>query len=167
MKIAIYPGSFDPLTNGHMDIIERASRLTDKLIVAILRNTKKQYWLAEQDRLAMLKMSTSHLGNVEVEVFGGLLVDYARSKGARAIIRGMRMVSDFEYEMALQGINKHMAPEIETVYLMTDGKWSYLSSSLIKEAAAMGGNINDLLPPPALEIVKRIYSLTDEGEAGR
>lgn len=165
MKTAIYPGSFDPLTNGHMDIIERAAGLADKLIVAVLRNTKKSYWLGEQERLGMLEAATAHIGNVEVDVFGGLLVDYARVKGADAIVRGLRMVSDFENEMAMAGMNKHMAPEIDTIFLMTNSKWAHLSSSLIKEVAAMGGGIDDMIPPAGMEIVKRRLSLTDEGEA--
>lgn len=168
MKVAIYPGSFDPLTNGHMDIIERAAALTDKLIVAILRNTKKEYWLGEQDRLAMLNASTAHLDNVDVDVFGGLLIDYARAKGANVVFRGLRMVSDFENELAMAGMNRHMAPEIDTVFLMTSSRWSYLSSGLIREVAKFGGRIDDMIPLQAMDIVKsKIGTLTDEGEAGR
>lgn len=155
MKAAIYPGSFDPLTNGHMDIIERSARITDKLIVAILRNTNKSCWLSEDERCEMLEMATAHLGNVEVAVFGGLLVDYARAKGAQTIIRGLRMVSDFENEMAMAGMNRSMAPEIDTVFLMTNSRWSYLSSSLLKEVVKLGGKIDDMIPPAAMDIVKR------------
>lgn len=165
MKIAIYPGSFDPLTNGHIDIIERAAKLTDKLIVAILRNTSKKYWFNEGERIMMLEQATKHISNVEVDVFGGLLVDYARGKGAQAIVRGLRMVTDFETEMSMAGMNRQLAPELDTLFLMTGQEWSHLSSSLVKEVAVMGGGLDGMVPEPALEIVKRRLSMTDEGEA--
>lgn len=164
MKKAIYPGSFDPLTNGHMDIIERAAKMTDKLIVAILRNTSKKSWFSEGERIMMLEQATIHLPNVEVDVFGGLLVDYARGKGARHIVRGLRMMSDFESEMGMAAMNKHMAAEIDTLFLMTGQEWAHLSSSLVKEVAIMGGEIDGMIPAPVKEIVKRRLSMTDEGD---
>jgi pantetheine-phosphate adenylyltransferase len=146
MKIAIYPGSFDPVTNGHLDIIERASCLFDVVFVAISSNPDKTHSFSVSKRLAMLKTSVKGFKNVKVETFTGLLVDYARAKKARSIIRGLRAVSDFEYEFQLALTNRKLAPEIETIFFMTDYKYSYISSSLVKQIADLGGNVRGLVP---------------------
>ncbi len=147
MKIGIYPGSFDPVTNGHMDIIERSSRVVDKLIVSVLMNPRKNAGLFTIDeRIAMLKECTAHLSNVEIDSFSGLLVDYAKYKEASIIVRGLRAVMDLELEMQMAQINKNMSPEIETVFLVTQAKYSFLSSSAVKELAMFHGDFDDLVP---------------------
>lgn len=154
MKIAVCPGSFDPITNGHLDIIARASRLFDKVIVCVLRNPAKQGTFSVDMRLQMIQKACVGLDNVEVDSFDGLLVDYAYSKGACAIVKGLRAVSDFEYELQMAMANKKLNPLIETVYLNTDGKYMFLSSSLVKQIAAFGGDIDDFVPPQILPQVK-------------
>ncbi|MCX5750702.1 MAG: pantetheine-phosphate adenylyltransferase [Candidatus Saganbacteria bacterium] len=146
MKIAVYPGSFDPVTNGHLDIIERASRLFDVVYVAISSNPEKNHSFSVGKRVNMLKSSVKGFKNVKVETFTGLLVDYAKTKKARSIIRGLRAVSDFEYEFQLALTNRKLAPEIETIFFMTDYKFSYLSSSLVKQIAGLGGDVRGLVP---------------------
>ena len=139
-KIAIYPGSFDPLTNGHLDIIKRASRLFDKVIVAILVNADKSPLFNSQQRLEMLKNSVDQdLPNVQVDTFGGLLVDYALRHNAQVIIRGIRAVSDYEYELQMALMNRRMEPQIETVFMMPAEAYSYLSSRLVREIFQLGG----------------------------
>ncbi|WP_069998163.1 pantetheine-phosphate adenylyltransferase [Cellulosilyticum sp. I15G10I2] len=147
MKIGIYPGSFDPVTNGHMDIIERASKVVDKLIVSVLMNPRKNTGLFTIDeRIDMLKECTIHLSNVEIDSFSGLLVDYAKYKEASIIVRGLRAVMDLELEMQMAQINKNMSPEVETVFLVTQAKYSFLSSSAVKELALFHGDFDDLVP---------------------
>jgi len=146
VKIAVYPGSFDPITNGHLDIIERASQMFDLVYVAVIRNPEKKSFFAAVDRLAMLKSSVERIKNVKIDSFGGLLVDYAKSKKANAIIRGLRAVSDFDYEFQMALTNRKLAKEIETIFFMTDYKFSYLSSSLVKQVAFLGGDVSDLVP---------------------
>jgi len=145
-RIAVYPGSFDPVTNGHIDIIERGLNLFDKIIVAILYNPAKQSMFSVEERKKMLKESLADFNNVEVDGFSGLLVDYAHMKNAKAILRGMRAVSDFEYEFQLALMNKRLDREIQTVFLMTGLRWIFISSSIIKDAARFGGNIDGLVP---------------------
>lgn len=144
--IAIYPGSFDPVTNGHLDLIERASRLFDHLVVALLLNPEKEPLFTVAERVQMLKEVVQHLPNVEVDTFGGLLVDYARRKGARVLLRGIRAVSDYEYELQMALMNRQLEPELETVFMLPAEAYSYLSSRLVKEVARLGGSIKDLVP---------------------
>ncbi|MFH1541833.1 MAG: pantetheine-phosphate adenylyltransferase [bacterium] len=154
MKIAIYPGSFDPITNGHLDIIERAAGVIEKVIVAVIRNPDKKSTFSFAERVAFLKNSVPHLANIEVDSFSGLLVDYAKKKKASIIIRGLRAVSDFDYEFQMALTNRKMAPEIETLFLMTDYKYSYLSSSFVKQIAKLGGDISELVPKAVSEKLK-------------
>ncbi|MFA5034526.1 MAG: pantetheine-phosphate adenylyltransferase [Candidatus Margulisiibacteriota bacterium] len=156
MKIAVYPGSFDPITNGHLDVIERAAKLFDKVIVAIIRNPEKKSLFSLKDRLEMLKSSSFHCDNVEIDSFDGLLVDYVREKKSGAVVRGLRAVSDFDYEFQMALTNRRMAPEIETVFLMTDYRYSYLSSSFVKQIARLGGDVSSLVPGP---VAKRLQKL--------
>jgi pantetheine-phosphate adenylyltransferase len=146
-KIAIYPGSFDPVTNGHIDIAERGLKIFDKLIVAILHNPIKNFLFSVEERKEMLKASFDAYPDIEVETFDGLLVEYASKKGSIAILRGMRAVSDFEYEFQLALMNRSLNREIQTVFLMTGLRWIFTSSSIIKEAAQFGGNIETMVPP--------------------
>lgn len=147
MKIGIYPGSFDPVTNGHMDVIERASKVVDKLIVSVLMNPRKISGLFSIDeRIEMLRSCTAHLSNVEIDSFSGLLVDYAKYKEASIIVRGLRAVMDLELELQMAQINKNMSPDIETIFLVTQAKYSFLSSSAVKELALFHGDFKDFVP---------------------
>jgi pantetheine-phosphate adenylyltransferase len=146
MKIAIYPGSFDPTTNGHMDIIMRASSFVDKLIVGVLENPSKTPVFTTDERVEQLKLLTADMPNVEVMTFSGLTVDFARSIGASLIIRGLRAVTDFEYEFQMALTNRNLAGEIETLFIPTSSHCLYLSSSMVKEIALFGGNIDDKVP---------------------
>jgi len=146
-RIAIYPGSFDPLTNGHVDIIERGSRIFDQIIVAILGNVEKTPLFSESERIAILQHVFAGRPNVKVETFSGLLVDYAQLKQASVIVRGLRAVSDFEYEFQMALMNRHLAPGIETVFMMPAEQYTYISSRLIKEVFTLGGEITGLVPP--------------------
>ena len=151
MKIAVCPGSFDPATNGHIDIIQRSAKLFDKVIVAVLNNPNKQPLFSVEERVEILKKTCGSIQNVEIDSFSGLLIEYAKSKNANAIVKGLRAVSDFEYELQMALMNKKLYPEVETVFMMTSSKYSYLSSSLVKEVARLGGCIKGLVP----EIIER------------
>ena len=144
---AVYPGTFDPITNGHLDLIQRGSALFDKLIVGILRNEEKKVLFSVADRIEMLSEVTCGLPNVEVGSFDGLLVDYAAECGASVILRGIRAVSDYEYELQMALMNRRLKPEIETVFLMASEAHSFISSRLVKEVIRLGGNISGLVPP--------------------
>ena len=144
--IAIYPGSFDPITNGHLDLIDRGSRLADRLIVAILRNETKQPLFTVAERMEMLQEVVTAYPNVEVDSFHGLLVDYARRKRAGVIVRGLRAVSDFEYEMQMALMNRRLNPDVETVFMMPAEPYTYVSSRLVKEVVALGGSVTGLVP---------------------
>jgi pantetheine-phosphate adenylyltransferase len=146
-RVAIYPGSFDPLTNGHVDIIRRGARLFDGIVVAILRNIEKQPLFPVEERLDMVRQVFSDLPNVEADAFEGLLVDYARRRRAAAIVRGLRAVSDFEYEMQMALMNRRLHEDVDTVFMMPAERYSYVSSRLVKEVFALGGNITGLVPP--------------------
>jgi pantetheine-phosphate adenylyltransferase len=145
--VAIYPGSFDPITSGHLDVIERGSRLCDRLIVSILRNEAKSPLFSVEERMKMLTEVTSRFQNVEVDCFDGLLADYALRRGARVIIRGIRAVSDYEYELQMALMNRRLQPQLETVFLLAGEQFSFISSKLVKEVFSLGGSITGLVPP--------------------
>ena len=145
-RVAIYPGSFDPLTLGHVDIIQRGSALFDSIIVAVLRNAEKSPLFTVDERLTMIRHTFRERGNVEADSFSGLLVDYASSRKATTIVRGIRAISDFEYEFQMALMNRRLAPGIETVFMMPAEEYSYVSSRLVKEVASLGGNVSGLVP---------------------
>jgi pantetheine-phosphate adenylyltransferase len=151
MRIAVYPGSFDPITNGHLNIIERATNIFDKIIVGVANNPKKSTLFSAQERIDMIKEVTKNLEKVKIQSFSGLLIDFMKSNKASIIIRGMRAISDFEHESQLALMNKRLAPEIETIFMVTGSKYSYLDSSIVKEIASLNGCINQLVP----EIVEK------------
>jgi pantetheine-phosphate adenylyltransferase len=158
-KVAIYPGSFDPVTNGHLDIVERGLTIFDKIIVAIMHNPAKQSLFSIDERVEMLKESMRDLNNhVEFASFNGLTVDYAASRNAHAILRGLRAVSDFEYEFQMALMNRRLNREIQTLFLMTGLRWIFTSSSIIKEAAKFGGNIEDMVPPIVNDKIKEKFA---------
>ncbi|HLH07923.1 MAG TPA: pantetheine-phosphate adenylyltransferase [Terriglobales bacterium] len=144
--IAIYPGSFDPVTNGHLDLIQRGSQIFDELVVAILRNPEKNPLFSVPERIEMLQSLTSPWNNVRVDTFEGLLVDYARTVNARALLRGIRAISDYEYELQMALMNRKLNPDLETVFMMPHLSYSYVSSRLVKEIAQLGGSITGLVP---------------------
>ena len=144
--IAIYPGSFDPLTNGHLDLIERGSKIFDRLIVAILRNPEKDPLFTLEERRQMLQAMTRKYPNVAVDVFEGLLVDYARRVNAHALLRGIRAISDYEYELQMALMNRKLYPQLETVFMMPAEKYSYVSSRLVKDVVRLGGSVKGLIP---------------------
>jgi pantetheine-phosphate adenylyltransferase len=158
IKRAIYPGSFDPVTNGHMDILERAAKLFDEVIVAVATNPSKTPLFSVEERVEMLKVASRHLPNVSVESFNGLLVPYASSKGAQVIVKGLRALSDFEFEFEMALMNRRLDEGIETIFLMTNAEYSYLSSSIIKEVAGFGGSVRGLVPDVVEEALKRKFS---------
>jgi pantetheine-phosphate adenylyltransferase len=145
-RLAVYPGSFDPLTNGHVDIILRGSKLFDRIIVAMLVNAEKSPFFSVEERVATAREVFRGHRNVEVDTFDGLLVEYARSKGASVIVRGLRAISDFEYELQMALMNRRLYPDVETVFMMPGEAYTYLSSRLVKEVFALGGDITGLVP---------------------
>ncbi|MFI5385219.1 MAG: pantetheine-phosphate adenylyltransferase [Fimbriimonadales bacterium] len=153
MKLAVYPGSFDPPTLGHLDVIERAANVFDEIIVAVGRNPSKSPLLTPEERIEAIRQSVVHLPRVRVDGFSGLLVDYVHSVGAQAVVRGLRATSDFEYEFQMAMVNRRLSSEIETVFLMTRWEYSYLSSSIVKEVATLGGDYSQLVPPPVAAII--------------
>jgi len=159
VNTAIYPGSFDPITYGHLDIIERSSKFFDSLIVAVLSNPQKKPLFTTEERIAMIRDSVKHIPNVEVESFQGLLVDFAGIKKARIIIKGLRAVSDFEYELQMALMNKKLNDYVETFFMMTSAKYSYLSSSVVKEVASFGGCVRNLVPAMVESRLKEKYLL--------
>ena len=158
-KLAIYPGSFDPVTNGHIDIIVRGLKIFDRIVVGILNNPGKNPLFSVQERKEMLQASLKGFASVEIDTFDGLLVDYALERGAQAILRGMRAVSDFEYEFQMALMNRRLNREIQTVFLMTGLRWIFTSSSIIKEAARFGGNINGMVPKIVNQKLQQKFSL--------
>jgi pantetheine-phosphate adenylyltransferase len=154
---AIYPGTFDPLTLGHLDVIERASSLFRKIIVSAAISTAKNTMLNIDERIEIIKASVGHISNCEVGTFDGLLVDHAKSKDASVIIRGLRAISDFEYEFQMALTNRKIAGNIETVFLMPGEKYSFISSTLVREIAKYGGNISDFVPVAAVDVIKRKF----------
>ena len=154
MSVAVYPGSFDPVTLGHFDIIERSAKIMDKVIVGVLNNSSKTPLFSVEERVNMLKSITKDIPNVEVMSFGGLLVDFVREQNANVIVRGLRAVTDFEYELQLSQTNHVIAPEVDTIFLTTNLKYSYLSSSIVKEIASYNGDISAFLHPEIAEKVR-------------
>lgn len=151
MRLAICPGSFDPVTNGHLDVIQRAASLFDRVIVLVADNSEKHPLFTAVERQALLRRVTADIPNVEVEVYGGLLADYARQKGAAAIVKGLRAMSDFEYEFQMALTNRKLYDGVETVFLTTTAEHMYLSSSLVKEVARLGGDITEFVPAAILQ----------------
>jgi pantetheine-phosphate adenylyltransferase len=156
--VAVYPGSFDPITNGHLDLIQRCAPLVDKLVVAVLRNEHKSPLFSLQDRVLMLREVVKPYAHVEVDAFDGLLVDYARQKQARLLLRGIRAISDYEYELQMALMNRRLAPEIETMFMMAGEAYSFISSKLVKEVIGLGGNIRGLVPPSVEEKLKQRFN---------
>lgn len=152
--IAVYPGSFDPVTNGHLDIIERSSSIFDEVVVAVLINIEKEPLFTVEERVEMLRLSTEQWKNVSVDTFGGLLVDYAIRRGAKVIVRGIRAVSDYEYEFQMALMNRRLEPRLETVFMMPAETYSYLSSRLVKEIYRLGGSVKGLVPDLVEEKLK-------------
>lgn len=151
---AIYPGSFDPLTNGHLDLIARAAKIFDHLVVAILRNSSKSPLFTVEERVAMLSEGIAQFENVSVSTFDGLLVDFAREQRAHAVVRGIRAISDYEYEFQMALMNRRLSPDVETIFLMPDAQYSFVSSRLVKEVFQLGGSVNGLVPKFVVERMK-------------
>lgn len=162
MKIAVYPGSFDPCTNGHLDIISRGSSMFDKLIVAVLINQRKLPLFSADERVTLLKRVTENFSNVEICCFSGLLADFMRKKNADIVIKGIRAVSDFEYEFQMALTNKILNPELETLFLHTSKEYMFLSSSVVKEIAEFGGNLDGLVPKCLISDIKAKFQTTVE-----
>ena len=157
MSLAIYPGTFDPVTNGHVDVAERAAKLFDKVIVCVAINTSKTPLFTCAERVEMVKQSVSAIKNIEVEDFDGLLVEYAKKKGADAIVRGLRAVSDFEYEFQMALTNRKLCSDIDTVFLMPHENYTYLNSTIVREIASFGGEVSEFVPAHVKEkLLKKI-----------
>ncbi len=157
LRIAVYPGTFDPITNGHLSIVKRALKIFDKLVVSILINPNKVSLFSREERIQMIQEALHGLPNVEVDSFDGMLVDYAVKKKAGVILRGLRALSDFEYEFQLALMNRKLNRNVQSIFLMTDYKWFYISSTIIKEAASLGGDISGLVPPNVSHKLKEKY----------
>ena len=155
MSVAVYPGSFDPVTLGHLDIIERSAKIMDKVIVGVLKNNSKTPLFSVEERVNMLKNITKDMPNVEVSSFDGLLVDFVQQQKADVIVRGLRAITDFEYELQMSQTNRVIAPEIDTIFLTTNLKYSYLSSSIVKEIAEFDGDIKEFLHPMVADQVRK------------
>lgn len=158
MRLAICPGSFDPITNGHLDVIQRAARLFDRVIVAVAASEPKGPLFTLPERLDLVRRAVGHLPNVEAESFAGLLVDYVRQRGAQAVVRGLRAVSDFEFEFQLALMNRKLCEQVETIFMMPRETYTFLSSRLVKEISAFGGDVSDFVPAPVLEALRRRWS---------
>lgn len=161
-KVAVYPGSFDPITNGHLDLIQRGLKIFDTIIVAIAVNPVKKPLFTIAERVEMIREVLNDHPRVKIDHFTGLLVDYVRSQNTNVILRGLRAVSDFDYEFQLALMNRRLAPEIETVFLMTSLKWVFLSSSILKEAVSLGGMIQDIVPPVVFKRLRQKFGLEPE-----
>jgi pantetheine-phosphate adenylyltransferase len=155
---ALYPGTFDPPTNGHIDLIQRGAKLFDHLVVAVLNNPGKNPFFTVEERVEMLQESISGLSNVSVATFDGLMVDFARQQGASAVLRGIRAISDYEYEFQMALMNRRLAPEIETVFLQPAGRYSFVSSRMLKEVFSFGGEVTGLVPPNVLKRLRSRFS---------
>ena len=157
MRVAVYPGSFDPITNGHLDIIKRASKVYDKVVVGVLDNINKKPLFSAEKRRDMIERVTKDIENVECDCFSGLLVDFLRQKNATVIIKGLRTVADFEYEFQMALLNKALNPEYETMFMMTNSGYSYISSSMVKEVAKYGGRLEGLVPEAIIPDITNKY----------
>ena len=160
--IAVYPGTFDPITNGHVDILRRAVPLCDKVVLAVAHNARKAPLFSVDERVRMVRDAVGEDPRIEIDSFSGLLVDYVRRLGARAIIRGLRAIADFEYEFQFAHMNRHLAPDVETIFLMTSEESFYVSSSLVKEVASMGGDITRIAPPAVVAALKQKLTNTTQ-----
>ncbi|GAA0613211.1 pantetheine-phosphate adenylyltransferase [Virgibacillus siamensis] len=156
-RLAICPGSFDPITYGHLDIIERGARIFDHVIIVVFNNQSKSPLFSVEERFKLIKQSTEHLENVSVDSSGELLIDYATQKNAQAVLRGLRAVSDFEYEMQITSMNRKLNENIETLFMMTNNQYSFLSSSIVKEVAKYKANVSDLVPKPVEEALNKKF----------
>ena len=157
---ALYPGSFDPITNGHLDVIERAARLFDHVLVAVADNNAKNALFSTEDRVSLIRQSVSALPNVQVTSFKGLLVDFAAASGARVVVRGLRAVTDFEYEFQMALMNKTLRPDLETIFLASREVFTYVSSRVIKEVARLGGDVTRMVPPPVAAALAAAFPKT-------
>jgi pantetheine-phosphate adenylyltransferase len=162
-NIAIYPGSFDPITLGHLDLIARGSRMVDCLVVAVLRNQSKQALFSVEERLEMIRLTTTEFGNLEITSFEGLLADFAAARGAGMILRGIRAVSDYELEWQMALMNRRLRPEIETVFLTAGEEYSFISSHLVKEVASLGGSVAGIVPPAVEQRLKKHFAASGSG----
>lgn len=162
MKLAICPGSFDPVTNGHLNIISRAAAMFDKVIVVVMVNGNKQPLFSSDERVELLRRATADMPNVEIDSYGGLLADYAREKQANVIVKGLRALSDFEYEFQMALTNRKLNPAVETVFLTTNAEYMYLSSSLVKQVAGFGGDIREFVPASIIQDILQKYGRNEE-----
>ncbi|MGE5372579.1 MAG: pantetheine-phosphate adenylyltransferase [Solirubrobacterales bacterium] len=168
MKTAVYPGSFDPVTNGHVDVFKRAAKMFDRLIVSVVYNVYKQAFFSVDERIALLQEVTRDIPNIEIESFSGLLTDYVRDRDVTTIVRGLRTISDFEYEMHMAMMNNHLAEEVDTVFIMCNPRYFFVSSSGVKEAALLGGSVSGLVPEVVEnELKKRMEAIQQSGETYR
>ena len=163
MTVFVYPGSFDPMTKGHLDIIERGAKLADKLIVGILMNANKQPMFSLEERIRIIEAGVAHLDNVEIIPFDGLLVDFLKQQQARTVVRGLRAVSDFEYELQMAQANRNLYPEMETIFLCTNVEYSFISSTVVKDILRHGGDISHLVPQAAINIIETILGGREDG----
>ncbi len=157
MKLGIYPGTFDPFTNGHLDLVVRGIRIFDELVIAVAPSTNKKPLFTLEERIALIKESVADFKNVRVDIFSSLLVDYVKGKGGTAILRGLRAVSDFEYELQIALMNRRLDHDSETVFMMPSEEYSFLSSTIVKEVASFGGSVSGLVPPPVEKALKEKY----------
>jgi pantetheine-phosphate adenylyltransferase len=165
-RIAVYPGSFDPIHNGHLDIIERCGKIFDEVLVAVLRNEEKRPLFSVEERVEIIREMVAGQPSCRVESFSGLLVDFMERVGARAVVRGLRAVSDFEYEFQMALMNRRLNPRVETVFMMPKEDYSYLSSRLVKEVYSLGGDLSGLVPGPVIERLRQRLRPTEVGAAG-
>ena len=157
-KVAVYPGSFDPITNGHLDVIQRAAAMFDQVVIACAHNPEKDPMFSPEQRLALVRTATKQLPNVTVDDFQGLLVEYCRKKGATVVVRGLRAVSDFEFEFQMALMNRKLEPKVETIFLMPKDEYTFISSRLVKEIAGLGGDVSTFVPPVVQEALKKKLS---------
>ena len=165
-RIAVYPGTFDPITNGHVYILKRSLKIFDRLVVALAENVRKTPFFSIAERREMIAAAVDRDPRIEVDAFSGLLVDYVRERGAKTVIRGLRALADFEYEFQAAHMNRHLAPEVETIFLMTSEESFYVSSSLVKEVALMGGDVSRMVPPGVAACLTQKFQAARE-EAGK